>query len=185
MSPPEAEHPTAMLSNGTERQPAVSSPDGCSEETAGRSNTPDIAGDTGDEDYPEGGTEAWLVVVGAWCAMIPSMGLLNTLAVLEAWVSTNELPSMSPSTIGWIFSCYGFFLFFCGAQVGKSSEQSGVVMMRETLANRRTGPLFDAHDIRVLIVPGVVGIVASVMCMSVSTGELTASSSPSLPITVR
>jgi hypothetical protein len=24
-----------------------------------------------DSDYPEGGTEAWLVVLGAWCAMIP------------------------------------------------------------------------------------------------------------------
>jgi hypothetical protein len=74
--------------------------------------------DNEESDYPEGGTQAWLVVLGAWCAMVPSMGLLNTLAILEAWVSTNELSNMAPSTIGWIFSCYGFFLYFCGAQVG-------------------------------------------------------------------
>jgi hypothetical protein len=74
--------------------------------------------DTEESNYPEGGTQAWLVVLGAWCAMVPSMGLLNTLAILEAWVSTNELSNMAPSTIGWIFSCYGFFLYFCGAQVG-------------------------------------------------------------------
>ena len=24
-----------------------------------------------ESDYPEGGTQAWLVVLGAWCAMIP------------------------------------------------------------------------------------------------------------------
>lgn len=68
--------------------------------------------------YPEGGTQAWLVVLGAWCAMIPSMGLLNTLAILEAWVASDELPTMQTSTIGWIFSCYAFLLYFCGAQVG-------------------------------------------------------------------
>jgi hypothetical protein len=81
--------------------------------------------DNKDSDYPEGGTQAWLVVLGAWCAMVPSMGLLNTLAILEAWVSTNELSTMSPSTIGWIFSCYGFFLYFCGAQVGTSRNATG------------------------------------------------------------
>jgi hypothetical protein len=72
-----------------------------------------------DHDYPEGGTRAWLVVLGAWCAMIPSMGLLNTLAVLQAWVLENELSHLPESTVGWIFGCYGFFLYFCGAQVGR------------------------------------------------------------------
>ncbi|UQC80967.1 major facilitator superfamily transporter [Colletotrichum lupini] len=67
--------------------------------------------------YPEGGKDAWLVVAGAWCAMIPSMGLLNTLAVLQAWVSQNELHGLPESTIGWMFSTYAFFLYFCGAQV--------------------------------------------------------------------
>ncbi|KAL0939628.1 oxalate formate antiporter [Colletotrichum truncatum] len=96
--------------------------------------------------YPEGGKDAWLVVAGAWCAMIPSMGLLNTLAVLQAWVVEYELHGLSESTIGWIFSTYAFFLYFCGAQVG---------------------PIFDAHDAKFLVVPGCIGIVASVMLLSV------------------
>lgn len=87
------------------------------------------------DDYPEGGTEAWLVVLGAWCAMvscpallfttkliyhlqIPSMGLLNTVGVLQAWVSENQLHGYSESNIGWIFSAYAFFLYIGGAQVG-------------------------------------------------------------------
>lgn len=30
------------------------------------------------EKYPEGGTQAWLVVLGSWCAMTAGMGILNT-----------------------------------------------------------------------------------------------------------
>ncbi|CEI67602.1 unnamed protein product [Fusarium venenatum] len=76
------------------------------------------------EDYPDRGTRAWLVVLGAWCAMIPSMGLLNSLAVLHAWLGEHELKGMSESTVGWIFSGYAFFLFFCGAQIGKFPKYS-------------------------------------------------------------
>ncbi|KAM6522808.1 hypothetical protein FALCPG4_012423 [Fusarium falciforme] len=100
------------------------------------------------QDYPEGGTRAWLVVIGAWCAMIPSMGLLNTLAVLQAWVLENELSHLPESTVGWIFGCYGFFLYFCGAQVG---------------------PIIDAHDIKFVIIPGSIGMVASMIFVSLST----------------
>ncbi|KAK5637578.1 hypothetical protein RRF57_013293 [Xylaria bambusicola] len=99
--------------------------------------------------YPEGGTEAWLVVLGAWCAMIPSMGLLNTLAILQAWVSENELSGLPEYTIGWIFSTYAFFFYFTGAQ---------------------TGPIFDAYPVRFLVIPGSIGIVASVFLFSVSKG---------------
>ncbi|KAI1460556.1 MFS general substrate transporter [Annulohypoxylon moriforme] len=97
--------------------------------------------------YPEGGLDAWLVVLGAWFAMLPSMGLLNTLAVLQAWVSENELPDFPESTIGWIFSTYGFSLYFFGVQ---------------------TGPVFDAHDVHFLVIPGSIGIVASMFFFSFS-----------------
>lgn len=79
--------------------------------------------ETYSETYPEGGKDAWLVVAGAWCAMIPSMGVLNTLAVLQAWVSEHELQGLPESTIGWVFSTYAFFLYFCGAQVGELSTR--------------------------------------------------------------
>ncbi len=71
------------------------------------------------EDYPEGGPTAWSVVLGAWFAMIPSMGLLNTVGVLQAWVSEHQLQGYSESNIGWIFSAYAFFLYIGGAQVGE------------------------------------------------------------------
>ncbi|KAH8648701.1 major facilitator superfamily domain-containing protein [Xylariales sp. PMI_506] len=99
------------------------------------------------DNYPEGGLEAWLVVLGAWCAMIPPMGLLNCLAVLQLWFVDNELQGISESKTGWIFSCYAFFITACGAQVG---------------------PIFDAHNIRWLILPGSIGIVASLVFLSFS-----------------
>ncbi|UNI15518.1 hypothetical protein JDV02_002045 [Purpureocillium takamizusanense] len=80
--------------------------------------------------------------------MIPSMGLLNTLAVLQAWTSTHDLRDLSESRIGWIFSCYAFFLYFGGAQVG---------------------PIFDAHDVKVLLIPGTIGIFLSLLFLSFST----------------
>lgn len=104
-----------------------------------------------ESEYPDGGREAWSVVIGAWCAMIPSMGLLNTLAVLEAWTSEHQLRDVPKTKSAWIFSCYAFFLYFCGAQVG---------------------PVFDAYDVRFLTVPGSVGMVASLILLSFSTGKL-------------
>ncbi|KAI0118928.1 major facilitator superfamily domain-containing protein [Nemania sp. FL0031] len=108
----------------------------------------DFEADDESTSYPEGGPQAWLVVLGAWCAMIPSMGLLNTLAILQAWVSENELVGLPESAVGWIFSTYAFFLYFTGAQ---------------------TGPIFDAYPVRLLIIPGSIGIAASIFFFSVST----------------
>ncbi|GJD00553.1 riboflavin transporter MCH5 [Colletotrichum higginsianum] len=58
-----------------------------------------------------------MVVVGAWCAMIPPMGILNTISVLQGWLLQNELKGVPESKAGWIFSCYAFFITACGAQV--------------------------------------------------------------------
>ncbi|PYI03563.1 MFS general substrate transporter [Aspergillus sclerotiicarbonarius CBS 121057] len=97
--------------------------------------------------YPEGGTEAWLVVLGAWCAMVSSMGLLNSLGVLHAWTSDHQLQNYSESSIGWIYGAYGFFLYAAGAQAG---------------------PIVDAYGPKYIIIPGSVGIVVALVCFSFS-----------------
>lgn len=103
-----------------------------------------------DNEYPEGGIKAWLTVLGAWCGMVPSMGLLNTHGILQAWVSENDLKELPESQIGWIFSCFTFFLYFGGVLIG---------------------PVFDSRDPLLLIVPGSVGCVLTSIFMSFSTGE--------------
>src|SRR5690242_4100082 len=52
--------------------------------------------------FPEGGTQAWLVVLGSFCAMLSVFGVLNTAAVFESWFSTHQLAAYSPSEIGWV-----------------------------------------------------------------------------------
>lgn len=82
------------------------------------SSQPLAVAEENEEEYPEGGKDAWLVVFGAWCAMIPSMGWLNTVGVLQAWVQEHQLKEYSEFDIGWIFGLFGFFLYLAGAQVG-------------------------------------------------------------------
>lgn len=71
------------------------------------------------EDYPESGIRAWSVVLGAWCAMIPSMGILNSLGAFQAWSSSHQLVDYSESSIGWVYGTYTFFLFAGGVHFGE------------------------------------------------------------------
>ena len=72
--------------------------------------------------YPDGGWRAWGVVLGSWCAMVPSFGLMNTIGVLEAWLADHQLKDYSKASIGWIFSLYTFFLYFGSVQAGKKLD---------------------------------------------------------------
>ncbi|KAL5336013.1 major facilitator superfamily domain-containing protein [Aspergillus crustosus] len=98
--------------------------------------------------FPDGGLQAWLVVLGSWCAMIPPMGLINTIGVLHAWTGTHQLKEYSESKIGWVFGTYAFFLYFGAAQIG---------------------PIFDSRGILPVIIPGSIGLVVSIFCFSEST----------------
>jgi hypothetical protein len=72
-----------------------------------------------DKSFPEGGWRAWSVVLGAWCAMIPSMGMLNTIGVLEAWIGENQLAELPKSQTAWVVSLYAFFLYIGGSCAGE------------------------------------------------------------------
>ncbi|XRM36923.1 hypothetical protein ABZX51_000410 [Aspergillus tubingensis] len=97
--------------------------------------------------YPEGGLQAWLVVFGAWCAMVPALGLMNTAGTLHIWTSTHQLRDYPESSYGWIYGAYGFFLYFAGAQ---------------------SGPILDTWGPTYIILPGSIGMVVSLVCFSFS-----------------
>lgn len=103
------------------------------------------------ETYPEGGLDAWLVVLGAWCGLAASIGIYNTAGVLQVIVSKALLPDEAPSNIGWIFSIYAFLTWLLGVQVG---------------------PTFDAMGPRVLIIAGTVCTLVGVFTLSVCTGGI-------------
>jgi hypothetical protein len=101
--------------------------------------------------YPEGGRDAWLVVVGAWCGLTSSLGLYNTSGVFEVVISRVLLPDVSESSLGWIFSVYAFVNWVCGVQVG---------------------PTFDAMGPRALILAGMICTLIGIFTLSVSTGKI-------------
>ncbi|KAE8372456.1 major facilitator superfamily domain-containing protein [Aspergillus bertholletiae] len=96
--------------------------------------------------YPEGGRDAWLVVLGAFCGLTASLGLYNTVGVFEAVISKDILPNVSSSTTGWIFSVYAFVNWICGVQIG---------------------PTFDAMGPRTLILAGTVCTLIGIFSVSV------------------
>ncbi|KAJ6477837.1 putative monocarboxylate transporter [Mycena vitilis] len=98
--------------------------------------------------YPEGGFAAWSVAVGSWCSMMAGLGLVNSVGVFQAYVSTTVLRTYSPDAIGWIFGLYVFVSNFCGVQIG---------------------PIFDTRGPRELMFAGSICLVASTFALSCCT----------------
>ncbi|CCE26720.1 related to monocarboxylate transporter 2 [Claviceps purpurea 20.1] len=104
-----------------------------------------VSGTSPEETYPEGGLRAWLVVLGSWFALMSAMGLMNTIAVFQAYTLSHQLRHCSAGTVGWVYSIYTFLAFFCGVYIG---------------------PVFDKYGPRWLIIAGCGTIVCGVLCMS-------------------
>src|ERR1700753_1638508 len=49
------------------------------------------AGNKGPGPIPDGGLEAWLQVVGSWCVLLASWGLVNTYGVYRTYYETDLL----------------------------------------------------------------------------------------------
>ncbi|KAG5914257.1 hypothetical protein E4U42_000580 [Claviceps africana] len=97
------------------------------------------------ETYTEGGLRAWLVVLGSWFALMSAMGLMNSIGVFQAYMSSHQLQGYSAGTVGWVSSVYTFLAFFCSVYVG---------------------PVFDKYGPRWLMVLGCGTIVSGLACMS-------------------
>ena len=129
--------------------PAPGSPPPGSEEGRVEAQTSEDEDEDNDDDYPEGGLKAWLVVLGSWLALFSSLGLMNTLATFQAYVSTHQLANHSQGQIGWIFSLYTFLTFFGGIYIG---------------------PVFDMYGPRWVVFAGTLCLVVSLVGFSFCTG---------------
>lgn len=97
------------------------------------------------EAYPERGVKAYSVILGAWLALFPASGLLNSTGIFQAYLLENQLAGYADSVVGWIFSAFAFLFFFGGLQVG---------------------PIFDKYGLRILLPTGAAGLVVSLICTS-------------------
>lgn len=87
----------------------------------------------------------------SWSLLYTALTRYEVIGTLHAWIANHQLKEYSQSQVGWIFSTFPFFLYFAGAQIG---------------------PLFDVYGALPIVIPGSIGLVASVFFLSVSKGRV-------------
>ena len=103
-----------------------------------------------DDDFPEGGLQAWLVVLGSFSAQFIIYGIINSTGALQAYLLQNELKNSDPEQVAWIFSINLFMVFFCGIYAGR---------------------IFDTRGPRGLVAVGSGCLVLSMFLLSLCTGK--------------
>ncbi|KAL7813164.1 MFS general substrate transporter [Trichoderma aethiopicum] len=78
-----------------------------------------------DDDYPDGGLEAWLAVLGGWCAMFCTFGMINCVGVFEQYYVNGPLKQYDESAVSWILSVLVFLMIFCGSIFGLLYDNYG------------------------------------------------------------
>lgn len=84
-----------------------------------------FAEDGEEDEYPEGGKDAWQVVGGSFLGLVALFGLINSLGAIQAYVSTHQLDSQTDSQVAWIFSTYLFLTYVFSGQVGVIFDSYG------------------------------------------------------------
>ncbi|KAH9229789.1 hypothetical protein K456DRAFT_569296 [Colletotrichum gloeosporioides 23] len=99
-------------------------------------------------DFPDGGTQAWLVVFGGWCALFCTFGLINCVGVFQAYYLEGPLREYPSSTVSWITSLQVWTMTFMGALFGH---------------------LYDSYGPKYLLYGGTIVYVFGLMMTSLST----------------
>lgn len=76
-------------------------------------------------DFPDGGLEAWLVIVGAWCCLFVSFGWITSIGVFQDYYQGHQLSNYSSSTIAWIPSLQACSMFIGAPVFGKVFDNYG------------------------------------------------------------
>ncbi|KAJ3563679.1 hypothetical protein NP233_g8785 [Leucocoprinus birnbaumii] len=71
------------------------------------------------DDCPDGGITAWLVVFGAACCAFGTFGILDSFGVFQAYYEQTLLQDQTPSAIAWIGSTQSALVVIPGVIVGR------------------------------------------------------------------
>lgn len=97
---------------------------------------------------PNGGSRAWLVVLGVFFLFIETWGISSSYGAWQQYYQDVLLPSQPPSNLAWIGSIQSFLLVITGLIAG---------------------PLFDMGYLRLLLLVGHVLMVLALMMTSLCT----------------
>jgi len=88
---------------------------------------------THDDDFPDGGWEAWLCVFGAWCAFICTFGMFNCSGIFVQIYHDDILKDSSLALITWIPAIQGFSMDGSTAIVSRAFLADGLSCMTSCL----------------------------------------------------
>ena len=60
-----------------------------------------------EDEFPEGGRDAWLVVFGAFMLLFPSFGFMVSIGTLQEYWHAHQLANYTVRDVGWIPSVLG------------------------------------------------------------------------------
>jgi hypothetical protein len=112
---------------------------------SGEDEEPGIPIVDAEDDFPEGGLRAWLVVASAWLLLFPSFGLMVSIGTLQDYWSQHQLSHMTARDIGWIPSVFVYLSLALGLWVG---------------------PLFDRYGPRWIAFSGSVGLLLMIFLLA-------------------
>ncbi|KAF9443207.1 MFS general substrate transporter [Macrolepiota fuliginosa MF-IS2] len=72
-----------------------------------------------EDEFPDGGWRAWLVVFGGMCNTFSTFGYVNSWGIFQAYYQETLLKDFSPSNIAWIGSIQYALIFLPGLIVGR------------------------------------------------------------------
>lgn len=101
-----------------------------------------------DDEFPDGGFDAWMVVVADFWCCFNTWGFTNSFGVFQTYYLANQLSDSTPSDVAWIGSVQTFLLFAPSVVVGR---------------------LTDAGYVRPMIIFGTLIQVFALMMTSIST----------------
>ena len=106
-------------------RPVIDVEQSAQEKQAGNAATHEPISPFHPSQFPDGGKDAYLCLLGGFCCLFCSFGWLNCLGVFQNYYQTNQLREYSPSTIAWITSLEVFIMFLPGPIVGFVYDNHG------------------------------------------------------------
>lgn len=78
-----------------------------------------------EDDFPEGGLRAWLVVASAFLLLFPSFGFMVAIGTLQDFWHQNQLSNYTARDVGWIPSVFVYISLAGGIWIGPLFDQYG------------------------------------------------------------
>lgn len=81
--------------------------------------------ETDPDAFPDGGFDAYRVLLGSFCGLIVDFGIPNAMGAIQTYVSTHQLSEYKLSTVTWMFSLHLAIMYLGGVVFGGAFDKYG------------------------------------------------------------